>query len=264
MRVLYSALLAAVLVVAGSTTAFAAPVSLAKSTIECQLLPEGDTTGAIIIVVAQIPDSATLPALVRLPLPAGATVLWAGEVVGTDVSNDIERTHTVSSANGGKYIEFTLEKSRIAQYEAKLTMPMKDATKVKMALDWVQSVASKDVQFSVRIPTAGEPLKSTPKAEGEPQANEIGESLYTLKKIALKPGEKKTIELEYGTGLAPVEDSGLPTTTILMIVGGALVIAIAALMYVVSRQRGVGASTTVVPGEHEARRSDEDTESYER
>ena len=59
--------------------------------------------------LSRVPETTKLPTTVRVPVPEGATVQWAGEVLGGDLSADPARTYKmIKSPVGGQYAEFTL------------------------------------------------------------------------------------------------------------------------------------------------------------
>jgi len=220
--------------------AFGAPVPLDDTAIFVQFWPEGETDTNVVIVGAELDSKVPLPATVRLPLPEGASVFWAGEIMGPDASSDIERPYKVVDGEQGKLVEFTVETTRAVQYDATVGAVTVDGDDILTSLDWVQSVASKAVSFAVRIPAAVEDVRIDPEAPAAPQMNSVGESLYTLADQVLPVGEVSSIEVAYkraGTGTAPEGPGVLPLLLGLLAVA---VIALVAALAVQSRKRSSG------------------------
>ncbi|MDZ4064339.1 MAG: hypothetical protein U1E22_06675 [Coriobacteriia bacterium] len=176
-----------------------------------------------------------LPATVRLPIPEGSTVYWSGEIFGGDVAGDIGRQFRVVPGEGGDSAEITLEETRTAQIDVTYKQLDIRRGKYSLVLDWVQTEPCKDVSFSVRIPGSVTGLTLEPDAPGSPQTNVMGERLYTLTPVALKPGEKFPVKVTYSR--PELAKSTPPATIILWVISGLLVVAIGALAVVIVRQR---------------------------
>lgn len=233
--------LALVFVVALPTQALAAPVKLDDTAIFVQFWPEGETSTNVVIVGAELDSKVPLPATVQLPLPDGATVFWAGEVIGPDASSDIQRDFKLVDGVGGKLVEFTAETTRAVQFDATIGAVEIKGDDILTELNWTQSAPSKSVSFAVRVPAAVEDVRITPEAPGEPQMNSVGETLYTLADQVLEPGEESKVEVAYkraGTATTSEEPQILP------ILLGLLVVAVLALVVAFAVQKRKGASDT--------------------
>lgn len=219
-----------------ANVAVAAPVSLEGSTIDVQLWPEGEPGVSVVIASVTLPESAPLPATVRIPVPEGALVTWAGEISGGGVEQDVQRQHTIVQAEGGQAVEFTVENTRTVQYDATYRAMDVSGDTYSVTLDWVQSVPAKEVAFGVLIPAGVDDVKISPDPPGSPARNGIGESLYSLTPIQLGAGEKTSLDVSYNKliGGSPSSPSEFPLIPVLIAVLG---IAIAALVIALTRSR---------------------------
>jgi len=220
--------------------AFGAPVKLDDTTIFVQFWPEGETDTNVVIVGVELDSKVPLPATVQLPLPEGATVFWAGEIVGPDASADLERPYKVVDGADGRLVEFTVETTRAVQYDATVGAVTIEGDEILTSLDWTQSAASKAVSFAVRVPAAVEDVRVDPEAPAAPQMNSVGESLYTLADQVLQVGDTSKIEVAYkraGTGTAPQGPGALPILLGLLAVA---VIALVAALALQNRKRSSG------------------------
>ena len=87
----------------------------------------------------------------------------------------------------------------------------------------------------MRVPANTSKAKITPKPDGEPVVNADGESLYSLKPKALKPGEKEQVSIAYST-VPPVEKApGSELNYVLIGLGVALALAVVAMIVIVRR-----------------------------
>lgn len=216
-------------------TAGAKPVSLDDVTLDVQLLPEAEPGTSVLIVGVQLSEDTSLPATVRLPLPAGARVFWAGEVTGGSPEDDLLREFTIVEGVGGQAVEFTAEETRSVQYDATYGVMNISGDDITTLLEWIQSVPTGEVLFGVRIPPHNTDVRIKPDAPGSPQVNAAGESLYTLKPVRLKPGSEFKVSVAYRrAGITASPDPGM---TLLPILAGALVVAIVALVFAIRSQR---------------------------
>jgi hypothetical protein len=200
--------LVALLVVAIPSLAFAG-----VSEYQVQFAPlDAEGTGTLIVNVILSAET-KLPARVRVPLPAGATLLWSGEILGGDVANDPSREASITAANGGSIVEFTLEQVRVAQVEAQLKAPTISGSTVSSNLEWVNTTAAGTYTFSVRLPAGAADVKITPAVEGSPKKNAAGETLSTLTPIRLEEGARFPVSVSYRTLIAVIarqRSSGAP------------------------------------------------------
>lgn len=208
--------------------ALAAPVDTSTSRFEVQFWPEGDPASSVLIVSVTLPEDTELPATVRLPLPAGATVTWAGEIIGGAIENDILRPHQFVEGVGGQSVELTLEQTLTAQYDASYLPVDVDGGDYAIALDWVQSEPSDTTDFSVRLPGTVADIEIAPTPVGSPQVNPGGERLYSLSPIPLELGDTQVLSIDYAR---PELGGGTPDgNTILPWLLGALAVAVVVLL----------------------------------
>jgi hypothetical protein len=177
--------------------ALAAPADTSTSRYAVQFWPEGDPARSILIVSVTLPEDTPLPATVRLPLPSGAQVTWAGEIIGADIENDILRPHTFVDGTGGQSIEITLEQTLTAQYDANYIPIEVNGGDYSVTLDWVQTEPAEATDFAVRLPGTITDIVIDPPPVGDPQVNVNGERLYTLSPMTLSPGDRQPVRVEY-------------------------------------------------------------------
>jgi hypothetical protein len=207
---------------------------------EVQLWPAAQPGQLVVIVSQTLPEGVDLPATVRLPVPEGMRVEWAGEILGeTTRAADPPREFELKDGTGGQYAEFSLSESRQAQIELAGIALTSNASTVSTALDWVQSAPSALTAFSVRLPSGAGDVSIDPTPVGQPDSNEAGETLYTLPSRELEDGATQRVSVSYSLGGAPAQTQGEgsasgPLVAVLAVV---LVLAVAALAFVISRQR---------------------------
>ncbi len=206
----------------------------ADTVIQIQIWPEAEPDSTIIIVGAVIPTDTPLPVTVEFPVPADAEVLWAGEVAGDAVENDIQRTPEIVEVEGGRVVRFEVETYRTVQYEAFLTPPALDGDRISQTVDWVQTVPSAEVSIAWRIPANTTDVELDPEAPAAPAVNELGEKLYTLRSVALEPGASASFAASYA--YIGAEDTSSGGIGILPIIIGLLVVAVIVLIVVLVRQ----------------------------
>ncbi|MDO8987961.1 MAG: hypothetical protein Q7V14_07040 [Coriobacteriia bacterium] len=238
MRKLFSrlgvVLLVALFAMALPAQVFGAPVKLDDSTLFVQFWPEGETGTNVVIVGVELDAKTALPATVQLPIPKGATVFWAGEIIGPDPTTDIQRDFKLVDGAAGQLVEFTVETTRAVQFDATVGAIDIDGDDIVTSLKWLQSISSKSVSFAVRVPSAVDDIRITPKPPaGDPQTNSVGEKLYTLADQILQPGDTANLEVRYRrAGLA--SESSAPS--VLVILAGLLVLAVVALVVALAVQ----------------------------
>jgi hypothetical protein len=234
--------LACLLLAAGfglPASAYAAPVALGTETLQVQLWPEAEPGAAVLIVGIVLPEDTQLPATVRLPVPTGASVFWVGEIVDDTLANDIERPYELVQGTGGMAVEFSVEETRSVQYEATYGSIPQGANEIDLVLEWVQSVATKDVSFGVRLPAGVQDVSIDPPAAGEPLTNAAGESLYVLPNQQLAAGGSSRVSVSYayaGSGQGQAS-----SRTMLTVLGVLLAAAVVALFVAIARQQSDGA-----------------------
>jgi hypothetical protein len=207
--------------------------SATPSTLEVQFWPS-EQDGVLLIVGAELPAQSTLPATVRVPVPAGATVTWVGEVFGGDPAADTEIPYVEEQGEGGKVLVATLTKSRSVQYEATLTAPSESGGRKTSTFTWVQSASGPEVSLSVKMASTTGDVLIEPGSAAAPQTNATGERLYTLPAAKLALGESSTVKVSWVTAApgtaGPPSSAG--SSTVLYVLVGLLAIALIALAVV--------------------------------
>jgi hypothetical protein len=221
------------------SSAFGADVDMSEETIEVQLWPEGEEGASVLIVGVRLPEDTPLPATVRLPLPPDAELSWVGEVVGSGIDSDLPREFELVEGTGGTSIEFTLESTYTAQYDSIYRAMDVDNGSFSVSLDWIQTEPVGEVSFAIQIPTSVSDVEISPDPPGVPQANLMGETLYTLAPVSLAPGESTRVTVDYRR---PELESSSQSFPLLTILGAALGIAVLALVVVAARQAGRGST----------------------
>lgn len=225
---------AAIASVGGTVT----PAPTVTGALQVQLLLDGEPGKVLAITSIRLPQDTKLPAMVRVPMPEGAEVIWAGEVLGGDPSVDPARPYRIVKGEGGDVLEMTLENSRNAQVESNVALVDREGDSASAEVLWVQSATAPATQFSVRFPPASSKHQTTPKYTGAPERNDAGETLYILPEVKLALGEKYPVKATYVLNAElPQPKAAANPSVILYLLLGALVAAVAVLVLAVSRQR---------------------------
>jgi hypothetical protein len=224
----------------GSATASpsaAATAPLATGRYGVQIGPD-ETQGVLVIIVGVTLDmSVKLPARVRIPVPLGSSVAWAGEVLGNDPSGDKLRDFTLGRGDGGaQYAEFTLSESHQGQIDAVASPLTTSGGVFSAAATFVQSVPSTSTAFAVRMPIGAEKVTIEPAPVSPPDFNDAGESLYSLGEQSLKAGSKLDVTLSYSK-VDTQTASGSTSQMLLPFLVVALVLVLVILAVVVTSQR---------------------------
>jgi hypothetical protein len=232
------AALPAVAMAAEATTA-TSTAPLAAGPIDGQIWPAQDGNVTAVIVDISLDPKVKLPARVRIPVPKGAVVQWAGEILNGDASADQQRDFTLrNGAGGGSYAEFTLSVSHRGQIDTSGIAMTARGTQVSTEVDWIQSVPSTSTLFTVRVPAGASDVKIDPTPEGTPDTNSAGEKLYLLPVQALATGSSTTVKVTYNT--SPTGASASPAsnvTAVYIVLGVLLVGAVALVVYLFTKQR---------------------------
>lgn len=236
------AVLIAVSVLLAPTAARAAESSqatptapLATGATEVQFWMAAKPSEAVAIVSLSVPGSVRLPATVRLPLVEGMVVDWVGEISGGDAAQDVQRAYVTKKGNGGSYVEFVLSEFPTAQVDLSGKAHTQKGDEISAVFDFVQSTVSSETVISVRTPALATDVRIDPEPVGEPAKSELGESLYVLPALEMKPGDSTTVEVTYAMQLPGVSGSGDAINTLIGVLAAIAVAAIIALV-IVSRR----------------------------
>ncbi|MRS12940.1 MAG: hypothetical protein EG823_07710 [Actinobacteria bacterium] len=203
---------------------------------QLQYAPVGDANGALMIVSALVDPQIQLPAIITVPVPAGATLLWAGEILGGDPAADPIAETTVETVGDMDVYTLTLEQSYTAQLEIQLPAAEVSGDTVTSTVVWTNPGDDVMVNASIVAEAGATDAAFTPAVAGEPQTNSAGETLYPLAGRSVASGEEFEITTEWKRGAAApaASESGSPLLPALL---GGLVAAVLALVAVLVRER---------------------------
>lgn len=205
---------------------------------DVQIWPGGQAGQIVVIVGMTLPESTELPTTVRLPLVAGTSVSWAGEIVGTDTSQDIEREVALQQGVGGQYAEFELSESRQAQIELSGLTLTTTGSSASARVEFVQTTPGEKLTgFSARLPVGAQDVTIDPAPVGAAELNDVGEALYTLPSSRLAEGASQAVTISYSTGGAGNTSSAQAqgSSVLLGVLAGLLVLAIVVLIVMIKR-----------------------------
>jgi len=234
------ALLAALWALASVAAASSRPSSsvppVAAGPLQVQVGPAQAGQATAVLIDVNLDPSVKLPARVRIPVPPGASIAWAGEILGGPASQDPQRAYTLKTGVGAQYAEFALSVSHDGQLDAALPLVV-SGTHATSLVRFVQSVPATSTGFSVRMPADATNTKISPAPVAAPQTNPAGESLYALPTAALAPGASITVSVAYDQGTRPATVSSSNLTALYLVLGIVLVLLVATLAFLVVRQR---------------------------
>jgi hypothetical protein len=194
--------------------------------------------GAVVIVTGQLPESTSLPAEVKLAVPEGARLQWAGEILGGPPEND-PKASTRSTVEASMTVySLRLAKSRIGQIEAVLpTAVAYDGSRYAVALAWTAPEDIPEVNVMVRVPQGSQIV--TPMDGARMVTGDSGYSYYERSSSGVKSGQNLGIAMAYTLAGQPLQTGaaagGSDAALIVVLIGlGAL--ALFAVFFVVSRK----------------------------
>ena len=231
-------------IISAPIVAFAANAPSAGGTLDLQAWPENGTL--VVVTALTIPGTTKLPVTVRVPVPAGAQIQWAGEILGGDPAADPTRVYKVKkSPAGGQYAEFTAETTRVVQVDSYLPVLKTDGANTSATFDWIQSVNAPSETFSMRVPKGATNVVLTPKPSGAPETNAAGETLYSGDTLQLAAGSTTPVSIAYATGAAPVGATAAGGTgqSLLYFAFALLVVVAGVLVVIVVKQQKPGGSS---------------------
>lgn len=234
MSVIRRALVLALLIaVAVPTVAYARVVEY-----QIQLSPAGEPTGALAVVNVVLDTADPLPQEVSIPVPHGATLLWAGEILGGPPEDDPAREPVVTQVGEMDVYTFTLETALVGQVEISLDPAQITGDELTTTMTWTNPGEEVLVTASVIAESGASNVQVKPTRSGDVQSNEIGETLHPLAGVRVASGESYVIEASWtrGDGAAPVEGGGIDQGLLPYLIG-ALVIAVLLLVTVLVRER---------------------------
>ena len=234
-------------------TAAAAVPSL--QTLRSIITPASQGGSASLIISGQLPDAASLPATVVVPIPKGLTPQWVGEILGGDPAKDPKATYSVTGGSSYDTVAIRVTASRTGQ--AEFTVPLTTSasgTTYAQQLPILGTVREATLEF--RAPTGSK--VSSASAGVALVTSTSGFDVYTLTRTSPRRGStvKGSLVLA-GSGTAAangatagstVGSSGAPAdggpgsilglVLVVLLAGGAGFAAVHALMGIRARRAG--------------------------
>lgn len=206
---------------------------------QIQLSPVGNATDALAVVSVVLDTADPLPQEVSIPVPHGASLLWAGEILGAAPEDDPARETTLVQVGDMDVYTFTLEQAFVGQVEISLGPAQISGDELSSTMIWTNPGEEVLVSASVIAESGASNVQVTPARSGDVQSNEIGETLHPLQGVRVATGESYVIEASWtrgGGAATPVEGGGVDQDLLPYLIG-ALVIAVLLLVAVLVRER---------------------------
>jgi hypothetical protein len=265
-RRVYAKVLAAALAgalslgVAASAVAVEGPLASLDITLLVQSQGGGEP---LMLVAGQLPEGTQLPAEIALPVPEGAVVEWSGEILGTEVENDIPAEARIEQRDGANVVVFTLTQSLTGQAEVSYPNAVDpvDGYAYVGGYNLVAPVDAEAVRMAVALPPGGQPAslpEGTLSAQG-PQ----GYTYYYQELNGVSAGDPLILAIQFGleavqpatgAGTGQPASSEVPPLVIVLI---AAALAGAVLAVFASRSRSKGAAMADEVGSAEAMVADD-------
>jgi len=176
-------------------TANAAPSLPTPHALHVQLSPASSSALLLLESVEYAPET-PLPIPVKMAIPKGARVSWAGEILGGDVSKDITASYKVNPKKDYDEVAFTLSKARSAQVEADWSgVTSKNGTS-QIKLAWVQRYPAEKVDFGFKAPAQDSVVKMTPAWRNTGRDGD-GVPFYVTEAMSLPVGKKLDVTVSY-------------------------------------------------------------------
>lgn len=195
---------------------------------------------------------------VAVPIPEGATVIWAGEIVSNDPAQDITaRNIDITEVDGQRCAVFRMTKSNRVQVECSVPEEVLsgDQNRREIKLEWRAPSAMTAMQMAVVAPPN---YKADKVPEGVKQVSIQSGTAYIEELKDLEQGEDNELELAIVPGNPEIETTGSAPATgivdgleggdgntteiLLAVLGGALLLTVAVLVVVWRRERSRGAA----------------------
>jgi hypothetical protein len=144
-----------------------------------------------------------------MAVPKGMTVVWAGELLGGEASDDIQAMHKTNPKDDYDEVVFTLTKSRIGQLEAQWAGLKVDGKAREINLEWVQRYEAQLLTFDLRVPTQTSDLEMSPPAS-TPGGSTKGQEFVSVAPMKLVVGQKQNFTIKYQRSTNAPSVSELP------------------------------------------------------
>jgi len=202
------------------------------------VIAKAEGSGSLLLVSGELPQDAKLPAEVSLAVPAGAQLIWSGEILGGPAESDPAVEPTKVTKAGADIYSFTLTQARRGQVEVAVpAVAAYDGSAYAAALKWTGHEPVPTVRLSVQVPQGAPLLRAAENSKLEPAAD--GSSYYTRTFEGVEAGTPLALEFAYGApAAAPAASNGgqATNTAIPIVLGLAGFAALAALLFAVSRK----------------------------
>jgi len=192
-RPLFLLVMILVAVIMGQSVAMA---SVVPDTTYLRVWPEYDDNQVMFLEAVSLSPTTTLPAEVTIAVPKGASIIWVGELLQGDPSQDPQAVYKVNPKDDYDEVVFTLAKSRIGQVEARWNGLSIDGKNRTLNLDWTQKYESKQVIFEFREPSQTSDVKLTPPAIKTDVAPD-GSKFYQTAPVTLGVGQRQNFQVTY-------------------------------------------------------------------
>lgn len=197
--------------------------------LDVTLLTEGSNN--VLLATGELPETTVLPADVEIRLPADLQFQWAGEVLGGEVTEDLEVTPKIQRVGEANVYTFRLTKSRAGQIEVIAPDAVRfDGKAYQVRLAYTPDYTLKTLTLNVRIPRSSAILVPFEGAERSP-----GYETYDFYHRTVEPAEadaEQTLAFAYGpsesaetTGSGPnPEEDGSSAAFIVMSIAAVLIL----------------------------------------
>ncbi len=205
---------------------------------QIQLSPAGDPTAALAVLNVVLDAADPLPQEVSIPAPRGATLLWAGEILGGAPEDDPVHQPSLEQVGDMDVYTFTLEQARIGQLELALDPANVSGDTLSTTMTWTNPGDEVLLTASVIAEPGASDIQLSPARSGDVQSNDIGETLHPIEGKRLAEGESYVIEASWtrAPGAAAVVGGGADQD-LLPILIGAFLVAVLLLVVVLVRER---------------------------
>ncbi|MBE0476969.1 MAG: hypothetical protein IBX62_07735 [Coriobacteriia bacterium] len=177
--------------------------------LEVRLLAHTGGGRPILLVSGTLPQDATLPAEVSLRVPAGSEVLWAGEVFGGGLEDDVEADPSVRRGESYDLVTLTLTRARTAQVEVAADSAVtREGDAVTAAVSYEVPEGLGVARVAVALP-AGARVGSV--TEGVETAGQEGTTYYYFERDDVKAGEKLELAVTFVPPGAPAPPPAAPS-----------------------------------------------------
>lgn len=194
----FAAATAVLVALAGPVVDSASAAPIAVDDVRVRIVT--DTQGAVVLARATLPSGTKLPAQLQLSVPTGVDLIWAGEILGGDPSEDIEAKYDRATGEGYDIITMTLTQSRTGQIE------YRDAKAIAttggqstISVSWTSPVSAEKGLVALQVPNGAQ----VSDAGGAILDESTGSSFYQKALADVKAGDKIELRVIYAATGAP-------------------------------------------------------------